>query len=437
MSSLKDDLLRRFADRTAVIGVVGLGYVGLPLAVEFARAGLRVIGVEVDAGKVTALGRGESYIQDVPADVVAELVSRGRLSATTDYAELRHADAVSICVPTPLRKTRDPDMAYVVEAADKIMTVTHPGMLIVLESTTYPGTTEEIFEPRLKERGVRVGEEVFLAFSPERIDPANSRYGVRNTPKVVGGTTPACTEAAAALYRLAVDTVVPVSSPRAAEMVKLLENTFRAVNIGLVNEVALMCARLNLDVWEVIEAAATKPYGFMKFTPGPGLGGHCIPIDPLYLSWKLKALNYTARFIELADTINSQMPSHVVSLVADALNEDGKALRGAGVLVLGVAYKRDVDDVRESPALDVIVELQKRHARVSYHDPHVPTLRLSEAALQSQPLTPAALAAADCVVVITDHSAFDWDFIGAHARVIVDTRNALRGRAVPARVIKL
>jgi UDP-N-acetyl-D-glucosamine dehydrogenase len=437
MSSLKDDLLRRFADRTAVIGVVGLGYVGLPLAVEFARAGLHVIGVEVDAGKVTALGRGESYIQDVPADVVAELVSRGRLSATTDYAELRHADAVSICVPTPLRKTRDPDMAYVVEAADKIMTVTHPGMLIVLESTTYPGTTEEIFEPRLKERGVRVGEEVFLAFSPERIDPANPRYGVRNTPKVVGGTTPACTEAAAALYRLAVDTVVSVSSPRAAEMVKLLENTFRAVNIGLVNEVALMCARLNLDVWEVIEAAATKPYGFMKFTPGPGLGGHCIPVDPLYLSWKLKALNYTARFIELADTINSQMPSHVVSLVADALNEDGKALRGAGVLVLGVAYKRDVDDVRESPALDVIVELQKRHARVSYHDPHVPTLRLSEAALQSQPLTPAALAAADCVVVITDHSAFDWDFIGAHARVIVDTRNALRGRAVPARVIRL
>ncbi len=434
---MQAQLLRRLEARTAVVGVVGLGYVGLPLAVEFARAGLRVIGVDVDARKVDHLRHGRSYVQDVPGDVVADFVARGRLTAAADYAGLRQADAVIICVPTPLRKTRDPDMAHVVDAADRVMALCHPGLLIVLESTTYPGTTEEIFEARLKERGFRVGEDVFLAFSPERIDPGNPRYGVRNTPKVVGGTTPACAETAVALYRLAVDTVVPVSSPRAAEMVKLLENTFRAVNIGLVNEVALMCARLDVDVWEVIEAAATKPYGFMKFTPGPGIGGHCLPIDPLYLSWKLKTLNYTARFIELADTINSQMPHHVIGLVADALNEDGKPLRGAQVLVLGAAYKKDVDDVRESPALDVMIELQKRHAQVRYADPHVPELRLGDATLRAQPLTAGALAAADCVVVVTDHSAFDWDLVGEHARVIVDTRNALRGRRTRARVVKL
>ncbi len=419
------------------MAVVGLGYVGLPLAVEFARAGLRVIGLDVDTRKVEALRAGQSYIQDVPTEVVADLVARGRLAATTDYAELRHADAVSICVPTPLRKTRDPDMSFVVSAAEAIVQVCHPGFLIVLESTTYPGTTEEVFEPKLTERGFRIGEDVFLAFSPERIDPANPRFGVRNTPKVVGGTTPACTEAAAALYGLAVDHVVPVSSPRAAEMVKLLENTFRAVNIGLVNEVALMCARLGVDAWEVIDAAATKPYGFMRFTPGPGIGGHCIPIDPLYLSWKLKTLNYTARFIELADSINSQMPHHVVTLVADALNEDGRALRGARVLVLGAAYKRDVDDVRESPALDVMIELRKRHAEVSYHDPYVAALRLDETELRSQPLTAELLAAADCAVIVTDHTNFDWDFIGAHARVLVDTRNALKGRQPRARVVRL
>jgi UDP-N-acetyl-D-glucosamine dehydrogenase len=437
MSSLKENLLRRLADRTAVMGIVGLGYVGLPLAVEFARAGLRVVGVDVDERKVEALSRGESYIQDVPGPVVAELTARGRLSATTQYAALDQVDAVSICVPTPLNKTRDPDMSYIIAAAEQVVAACRPGLLIVLESTTYPGTTEEIFEPKLAARGLRVGEDVFLAFSPERIDPANPQYGVRNTPKVVGGTTPACREAAVALYRLAVDTVVPVSSPRTAEMVKLLENTFRAVNIGLVNEVALMCAKLGVDVWEVIDAAATKPYGFMKFTPGPGLGGHCLPVDPLYLSWKLKALNYTARFIELADSLNSQMPSYVVALVADALNEAGRALRDAEVLVLGVAYKRDVDDVRESPALDVIVELQKRRARVSYHDPHVPALAAAGVDLESRPLTAAALAAADCVVVITDHTGLDWGLIGAHARLIVDTRNALRGRAVRARVVKL
>ena len=436
---MQKQLLEKIESKTAVLGVVGLGYVGLPLAVEFARGGLRVVGVEIDPRKVERLNRGESYIPDVPSAAVADLVKRDLLSATTDYAELRHADAVSICVPTPLRKTRDPDMSYVVGAAEKVAEYCHPGFLIVLESTTYPGTTEEIFAPKLREKGFTVGEDVFLAFSPERIDPGNAKFGVRNTPKVVGGATAACTEVAVALYQLAVDTVVPVSSPRAAEMVKLLENTFRAINIGLVNEMALMCDKLGVDVWEVIEAAATKPYGFMRFTPGPGIGGHCIPVDPLYLSWKLKSLNYTARFIELADAINSHMPEHVVTLVADALNEEEKALRGAKVLILGAAYKPDSDDLRESPALDVMVELLKRRAEVRYHDPYVPEVRLAErgATLRSEALTPAALQAADCVLVITNHSVFDWATIRRHARLILDTRNALKGTSGGARVVKL
>jgi UDP-N-acetyl-D-glucosamine dehydrogenase len=436
-STLSAQLLEKFENRIAVLGVVGLGYVGLPLAVEFALSGLRVIGIEVEVRKVDALLSGRSYIPDVSSAAVADLVRRGLLSATTDYAALRDVDAVSICVPTPLRKTRDPDMSYVMHAAERVTEYCHPGLLIVLESTTYPGTTEEIFEPKLRERGFTMGQDVFLAFSPERIDPGNRTYGVRNTPKVVGGATPACTQAAAALYRLAVDTVVPVSSPRAAEMVKLLENTFRAINIGLVNEMALMCAKLGVDVWEVIEAAATKPYGFMKFTPGPGIGGHCIPIDPLYLSWKLKSLNYTARFIELADAINSHMPEHVATLVADALNEEGKALRGARVLILGAAYKPDIDDLRESPALDVMIELRARHALVSYHDPFVPEVPLGDGTLRSEALTPSALKAADCVLVITNHSAFDWEMVRRHARLIVDTRNALKGTHGGARVVKL
>ena len=434
---MQKQLLERIENKTAVLGVVGLGYVGLPLAVEFARGGLRVVGIEVDPRKVEMLNRGESYVPDVPSAAVADLVRRGLLAATTDYAELRRADAVSICVPTPLRKTRDPDMSYVVSAADRVTEFCHPGFLIVLESTTYPGTTEEIFEPKLRERGFTLGQDVFLAFSPERIDPGNAKFGVRNTPKVVGGATAACTEVAVALYRLAVDTVVPVSSPRAAEMVKLLENTFRAINIGLANEMALMCDKLGVDVWEVIEAAATKPYGFMRFTPGPGIGGHCIPVDPLYLSWKLKSLNYTARFIELADAINSHMPEHVVTLVADALNEEGKALRGARVLILGAAYKPDIDDLRESPALDVMVELLERRAEVRYHDPYVPEVRLDGAVLRSEALTPAALQAADCVLVITHHSVFDWGMVRKHARLIVDTRNALKGTHGSARVVKL
>jgi UDP-N-acetyl-D-glucosamine dehydrogenase len=436
---IQQALLDRIERRAVTLGIVGLGYVGLPLAVEFARAGLRVIGIDVSNSKVDAINRGESYIPDVSPAVVAELVAAGRLSATSDYAALRDCDAVSICVPTPLNKTRDPDMSYVVDSANRVAEYCHSGFLIVLESTTYPGTTDEILLPRLQSAGYTVGQDVFLAFSPERIDPGNPHYGVRNTPKVVGGATPACTALAQALYQVAVDTVVPVSSMRAAEMVKLLENTFRAVNIGLVNEMALMCNKLDVDVWEVIEAAATKPYGYMKFTPGPGIGGHCIPIDPLYLSWKLKALNYTARFIELADSINSRMPEHVVALVATALNEDAKPLNGSRVLVLGVAYKPDIDDMRESPALDVISELATRKACVSYHDPYVPYVALNGQTYECQPLTPELLAGADCVVVTTNHSAYDWDFVRAHARLVVDTRNALRAAngAGGARVVRL
>jgi UDP-N-acetyl-D-glucosamine dehydrogenase len=430
-------LLEKIQAKQITLGIAGLGYVGLPLAVEFARAGIRVIGIDPDPRKVSAVNAGQSYIPDVPTETLSQLVAHGRLKASTDYAVLAECDAVSICVPTPLNKTRDPDMSYVIDAAIQVAAYCHADFLIVLESTTYPGTTEEILLPKLRAAGWQVGENVFLAFSPERIDPGNAHYGVRNTPKVVGGATPACTQMVTALYRLAVDQVVPVTSLRAAEMVKLLENTFRAVNIGLVNEMALMCDKLKVDVWEVIEAAATKPYGFMKFTPGPGIGGHCIPIDPLYLSWKLKSLNYTARFIELADSINSRMPEHVVTLVADGLNDDGRALNGARVLVLGVAYKKDINDLRESPALDVITELAARHAQVTYHDPWVPAIAVNGLSLETQPLTAESLQAADCVVITTDHTSFDWDFVSANARLVVDTRNALKGRSGAARVIRL
>jgi UDP-N-acetyl-D-glucosamine dehydrogenase len=438
MDNGNSTLLHKIASRQASIGVLGLGYVGLPLAVEFARAGFNVTGVDVDQRKVDTLNAGRSYIPDVKTEDVAALRATGKLTATTDYAELCAVDAVSICVPTPLRKTRDPDMSYVINAAEKVAGIAHPGLLIVLESTTYPGTTEEILQPPLEARGFTVGRNVFLAFSPERIDPGNPHYGVRNTPKVVGGATPACTEAATALYASAIDQVVPVSSMRAAEMVKLLENTFRAVNIGLVNEMALMCDKLDVDVWEVIEAASTKPYGYMRFTPGPGIGGHCIPIDPLYLSWKLKSLNYNARFIEVADQVNMSMPHYVVDLIQNALNDDGKSLKGSQVLVLGVAYKRDIDDLRESPALDVMAALVGRHAQVSYHDPYVLTLRLNGGTFQSVPLSSETLSAADCVVIITDHSAFDGNMITQSARLIIDTRNALKGApGGRARVVKL
>jgi UDP-N-acetyl-D-glucosamine dehydrogenase len=421
----KQHILGRLADRTAKIGIVGLGYVGLPLAVAFAEAGYEVIGLDLDTRKVDALNRGESYIPDIPTPQVAPLVSAGKLRATASYADLGGVDAVSICVPTPLRKTKDPDMSYVISATNSMAEVARAGMLIVLESTTYPGTTDEIVLPRLKARGLTPGQDVFLAFSPERIDPGNKHYGVRNTPKVVGGYTEDCQAVVDAYYGAIVDQVVLVSSPTAAEMVKLLENTFRAVNIGLVNEVALMCQKLNIDVWEVIRAASTKPFGFMPFYPGPGLGGHCIPIDPLYLSWKLKTLNYTARFIELASEINTSMPVHVVNMISEALNDDARSVRGSKIAILGVAYKKDVDDVRESPALDIIQLLEERGAHVEYHDPHVPAVRLEGGqVMERDELTAEWLNSAHCVVIVTNHSVYDYGWIVANSRVIVDTRNA-------------
>ncbi|MCA9970452.1 MAG: nucleotide sugar dehydrogenase [Anaerolineales bacterium] len=434
----KEELIQKFERHEALIGIVGMGYVGLPLAVAFAETGLRVVGIDVDPEKVAMLNSGHSYVEDVPDTALAPLVAQGLICASTDYADLRAADAISICVPTPLRKTKDPDISYIISATDSI--VEHAGgsgKLIVLESTTYPGTTEEIILPRLGVNGDRVGEEYFLAFSPERVDPGRTDYNMYTTPKVFGGMTPNCLEVTLALYGQVVRQPVPVSSTATAEMVKLLENTFRAVNIALVNEVALMCDKLGLNVWEVVDAAATKPYGFMKFTPGPGVGGHCIPLDPHYLSWKLRTLNYNARFIELASEINSHMPDYVVTRVADALNEDKKAINGSRVLLLGVAYKPNVGDVRESPALDLIHLLQTRGAEVTYHDPFVDDLAHEGLACRSVPLTAAALAAADCVVIVTNHAAFDWGFVAEHAALVLDTRNALRGVVGNGRVIRL
>lgn len=423
----QQDLLQKIADREARIGVVGLGYVGLPLAVEFAESGFRVTGVDVDADKVGQINCGCSYIDDVAGERVRRLVETGNFAATCCYDDLQNVDAISICVPTPLRKTRDPDMSYINQAAQSIAAIRRPGMLIVLESTTYPGTTEEVILPEMVGSDLTVGEDIFIAYSPERIDPGNTKFNVRNTPKVVGGITAACTEAARALYLAAVDQVIAVSSPTAAEMVKLLENTFRAVNIALVNEMALMCDKLDVDVWEVIQAAATKPFGYMPFFPGPGLGGHCIPVDPHYLSWKLKTLNYNARFIELASEINSSMPFHVIDKITHALNNQERAVRGSRILILGVAYKRNVDDVRESPALDIISLLRQRGAEVAYCDPHVPQIHLeSNVRLHSRDYSPQLLQDAHCVVIVTDHAAFDWEEIAQRSSVIVDTRHVYR-----------
>jgi len=436
--SYKTELLQKIENREAVIAVIGIGYVGLPLAVEFAREGYRVIGVDVSEKKVGLINSGVSYIPDIPTEDIARPVEAGLLSATTDYSILRDVDAISICVPTPLRKTKDPDMSYIIAAADEIAKYSRPGQLIVLESTTYPGTTDELIVPRMAQNGYRVGEDIFVCFSPERIDPGNKVYGVRNTPKVIGGVTPDCTEVAVALYSKPIERVIPVSSTRTAEMVKLLENTFRSVNIGLVNEMALMCDKLDVNVWEVIEAASSKPFGFMTFYPGPGLGGHCIPIDPLYLSWKLKALNYNARFIELASEINGNMPLYVVTKIMDALNNVRKTVNGADILVLGVAYKRDIDDLRESPALDIIRLLEERGANISYHDPYVPNLHREGIDLESQPLTEETLSAADAVVIVTDHTCLDYAWVAEHASIVVDTRNALKDVKQPrARVVLL
>jgi UDP-N-acetyl-D-glucosamine dehydrogenase len=437
--SIQDTLIEELNNRTARLAVLGLGYVGLPLAVVFAEAGFNVMGIDPDQRKVDTIQRGESHIQDVPGDQVARLVAAGKLQATYDFSELRNADAVSICVPTPLRKTGDPDLSYILSATDELAKYIHPKMVVVLESTTYPGTTREILLPKLEEnRDLVVGENFFLAFSPERVDPGREDWTTLNTPKVIGGITPNCTQVAAAWYRQALQAVVPVSSAEVAEMAKLLENTFRMINIGLVNEMAIMCDRLGVDVWEVIDAAATKPFGFMKFTPGPGLGGHCIPIDPLYLSWKLRALNYTARFIELASEINTSMPRYVVGKIQDALNDHGRPIKGSRILVLGAAYKPDIDDLRESPALDVIGLLKQKGADICYHDPYIPWLNHDGWAMESVTDLLGEVREADCVVIVTNHSSYDYAAILQAARLVVDTRNALgsEGRDHP-KVVRL
>jgi UDP-N-acetyl-D-glucosamine dehydrogenase len=422
-------LAQLIQSRRVRVGVIGLGYVGLPLAVEFAKVGLHVTGIDIDSEKVKAIKAGRSYIQDVPSGEVARLVREGRLTATENFGALAELDAVSICVPTPLRKTKDPDVSMIMSAMKEVTQHLHAGMLIVLESTTYPGTTEEMVRPEVERQGMSVGREVFLAFSPERVDPGNPTYHTKNTPKIIGGCTPACTELAVSLYALAVDRVIPVSSSQTAEMVKLLENTFRAINIGLANEVAIMCDRLGVNVWEVIDAAATKPFGFMAFYPGPGLGGHCIPIDPLYLSWKLKTLDYNARFIQLASEINTQMPHYVVDKIATALNDRRQSINGARILIVGVSYKRDVEDLRESPALDIIRLLRQRGATVTYADPYNAELRVEsphgETRLRSVAL-PEGLAKQDCVVIVTNHRAFDYQLIVDRSSLVIDTRNATR-----------
>jgi len=433
MSSYYSELFDRLTSRRARTGVVGLGYVGLPLAVELARAGFHAVGIDLDNSKVEAVNRGESYIPDVAASDVARLVRDGRLAAMTDFRTVETLDTVNICVPTPLRKTKDPDLSYVVSAVEAVAAHVHPGMLVILESTTYPGTTEEVVQPALERGGLKAGRDFFLAFSPERVDPGNPTFQTHNVPKVVGGYSAECSKLAAALYGAAIETVVPVSSPRVAEMVKLLENTFRAVNIGLVNELALMGDRLGIDVWEVVDAARTKPFGFMPFYPGPGLGGHCIPVDPFYLSWKARQSGFEARFIELAGQVNGSMPHFVADKVTEALNTRRKAVNGSTVLVIGVTYKRDIDDIRESPALDVMSVLHGRGARVLYSDPYVPTLSArvwaGDRDLASLDITRESLAAVDCVVIVTDHRAFDYDTIVDSADLVVDSRNAVKRKA--------
>ncbi|HEX5971150.1 MAG TPA: nucleotide sugar dehydrogenase [Gemmatimonadaceae bacterium] len=433
-----DALLRKIKDRKATVAVVGLGYVGLPLAVEFAKAGFTVIGYDVSQRVVDLLNEGKSHIQDVPASDVASLVKAKKFVATTDEARLDDADAISIAVPTPLGKTRDPDMSYVQAAASTVARHSHSGLLVVLESTTYPGTTREVIMPAFTEQGCVVGEDVFLAFSPERVDPGNPKYHTKNTPKVVGGITPACTDVAVALYESCIDTVVRVGSTETAELVKLLENTFRSVNIGLVNEMAIVCDKLGVDVWEVIDAAATKPFGYMKFTPGPGIGGHCIPLDPHYLAWKMRSLNYKTRFIDLAGEVNTAMPAFVVTKVARALNEDRKAVNGSRALIVGVAYKKDIDDVRESPALDVMRLLEQDGAEVVFHDPFVPTIREDGHVIHGVELTDAEIAKADVVVIVTDHKAIDYQRLVDQATLIVDTRNATaKATRTKARIVPL
>lgn len=425
MATTKAIILEKIEKKDMKIAVLGIGYVGLPFATVFSEAGFEVLGIDPIAEKVDLINKGISYIQDIPSEKIQKLVANGTLRATTDFSILREMDAVSICVPTPLRKTGDPDLSFIVSATEDLAPYLHKGMIVVLESSTYPGTTRELVLPKLTEAsGLEVGKDFFLAFSPERVDPGREDWTTKNTPKVLGGITEACGEVASAWYRKALDTVVSVSSTEVAEMAKLLENTFRMINIGLVNELAIMCDRLGVDVWEVIDAAATKPFGFMKFTPGPGLGGHCIPIDPLYLSWKLRSLNYTARFIELASEINTGMPRFVVNKVQDGLNDHGKPIKGSRILILGVAYKPDIDDMRESPALDVIGLLKQKGANVSFFDPYVPIVKHDDWQLDSVADLKKEVKAVDCVVVITNHSHLDYQMILDDAKLIIDSRNA-------------
>ncbi len=439
MNTNQEILQEKIRDRSAKVVLLGLGYVGLPLATVFAEAGFDVIGVEPDSKKVEILRGGESYIQDVPSHRLEKLIQTGKLHATTDFSVLAEADAVSICVPTPLRKTGDPDLSFILDATDELAKFMHPGIVVVLESTTYPGTTREILLPKLTENtGLEVGKDFFLAFSPERVDPGRVDWTTYNTPKVIGGITPACSQVASLWYQQALETVVTVSTAESAEMAKLLENTFRMINIGLVNEMAIMCDRLDLDVWEIIDAAATKPFGYMKFTPGPGLGGHCIPIDPLYLSWKLRALNYTARFIDLASEINTGMPRYVVGKVQDALNDHALPLNGSRILVIGAAYKPDVDDIRESPSLDIIGLLRQKGAEVNYHDPYIPEITHDDWFLESVSDVIESARTSDCVVIVTNHSVYDYQSLLDQAPLVVDTRNALGevGRKNP-KVVRL
>ena len=422
-------LAEKIRSKTARVGVVGLGYVGLPLAVEYAAEGYHVVGIDLDARKVARVNAGDSYVGDVPSLVMAPLVQAGLLSATTGFPVVRDLDTINICVPTPLRKTKDPDMSYIVDACEEIAKYFHPGMLIILESTTYPGTTDELVRPILERSGLKAGEDFFLCFSPERVDPGNAKYQTKNIPKVVGGYTAACTEMGRLFYSQALEHVVPVGSTQVAEMVKLLENTFRMINIGLVNEIAVMCDGMGINVWEVIDAAATKPFGFMPFYPGPGLGGHCIPIDPFYLSWKTKQAGIEARFIELAGYINGNMPHFVVDKVQSALNDVSKPVKGSRIHIMGVAYKRDIDDVRESPALDIIHLLLRRGATISYSDPYVPEITIDGKKLQAA--GEAEMVDADCVLIVTDHKAFDYKSLPAKAKLVVDTRNALKGIQSP------
>ena len=423
--TVAQDLIAKAERREALFGIIGLGYVGLPLAVELGRAGFRVLGYDVNRRVVEGLNTGRSHIKDISDADLQSVLKAGRFEATADPARLAEPDAISICVPTPLGKYKDPDVSYIVAATEAVTATLRRGQAVILESTTYPGTTREIMLPALESTGLRVGEDFFLAFSPERVDPGNERYHTRNTPKVVGGITEACRQVCCALYQPAIDSLVPVSSTEAAELVKLLENTFRSVNIGLVNEMAIVCEKLGVNVWEVIDAAATKPFGFMKFTPGPGLGGHCIPIDPHYLAWKMRGLNYKTRFIDIAGEVNTEMPVFWVRQVIEALNRHSRSMRGSRVLVLGVAYKKDIDDMRESPALDIIRLLEQQGAQVSYHDPHVTTFSENGHEFHSVPLTEDLVAGADCVVVVTDHTAIDFAMVKRKARLVVDTRNAL------------